>query len=337
MQQIKRRWRLLSIVLGALGTASVAAQTTEQAETEGNAGDVAKEAPATASPSRPFISTQLHSESLAAQFPGQAVWLDVGGDDRVLGLLEREIESPAKGAILILADEGQTADAALAGALRRPLASAGWAAMTLGLEPPPYPLVRARNQPPAAPKDAGEAVQSPEQGEGNATGSAETAGDAGSVIDVIDKADLDQLRQDYRDKLDAQIGAAIAHLRAQGYQRVALAGIGHGAAPVASSSLNGSGAGANEPQALIWVAPTVEAADLDALAGAQAAELQVLDLRSSRTPDRAANEHRSAVRRSGFRGYAQQQIAMQARPTAQDARQVASRISAWLQRRFVSP
>lgn len=343
MYRVNRLKWLLGIVFGMTMAASVMAQSAD------DKADTDKSSQSSSAPSenqseaetRPFISTGLSSESLAQQFPDQSVWLDTGANGQVLGLLQLETVSPAKGAVLVLADEGQTADTGLVGALRQPLAASGWATMTLGLEPPPYPVVRARSQPiqnqpmqsqpEAAPQNKGGDPSSKPAGEAPPT---ETAESDSIMIDVMDKADLDQLRQDYRDKLDSQIGAAFSHLRGQGYQRVALVGVGYGAAPMARFALGGGGQG--ELQALVWVAPEVEPSELEALAGAKPANLRLLDLRSGRAVDESANARQATLRRAGLRGYDQQRVAMAARPKAQDARQVSSRISAWLRRLFFS-
>lgn len=339
MQRIKAAVWIFGVVFGLGFASGVAAQSNETAGDAADANETASQQntpdgkPAgSKTKSRPFISTGLNSEALAAQRPDQAVWLDTGSHGRVVGLLEREAMAPAKGAVLVVADEGQTADSELAGALRQPLAAAGWATMTLGLELPPYPVIRARSLPPEAgsPEPTEEAPVT-----GSETESGQPPAESGSImIDVIDEADLDQLREDYREKLDTQVGAAISHLRGQGYQRVALVGVGRGAAPVARLAMNGIGKGQGEPQALIWAAPILDNAALETLGGARASDLRILDLQSGRASDAAASTRLSTLRRAGFRGYDQQQVAMAPRPTAKDARQVASRISAWLQRQF---
>lgn len=339
MQRIKTAVWLFGIVFGLGFASGVAAQSNE---TAGDAAEASETISQQNTPdgqsadsntqSRPFISTGLNSEALAAQRPDQAVWLDTGSNGRVLGLLEREAIAPAKGAVLILADEAQTADSELAGALRQPLTAAGWAAMTLGLEAPPYPVIRARSLPPE-PGTPAQPEKTPEDVSGAEP--AEPPPDSGSImIDVMDKVDLDQLRQDYREKLDTQVGAAVSHLRGQGYQRVALVGVGRGAAPVARLAMNGIGKGQGEPQALVLVVPILDSAALETLGGARTTDLRILDLQSSRVFDSVANTRQSTLQRTGFRGYDQQQVAMAPRPTALDARQVASRISAWLQRLF---
>ncbi|BES73429.1 hypothetical protein RE428_44470 [Marinobacter nanhaiticus D15-8W] len=334
VQRIKTAVRVIWIILSMGAASGLVAQPSNVSNASGEASD--QSAPdgeaAAESKDRPFISTGLNSEALAAQRPEQAVWLDTGSHGRALGLLERETVAPAKGAVLILAGEGQSADAELAGALRQPLAAAGWATMSLGLELPPYPIVRARSLPPES-----DAPEPPEEApaSGNDDDPEEPPADSGSImIDVMDKVDLDQLRQDYREKLDTQVGEAVSHLRGQGYQRVALVGIGRGAAPMARLAMNGIGKAQGEPQALIWVAPILESAALETLGGAGAADLRILDLESGRVSNALAGTRQSTLRRAGFRGYDRQQVAMAPRPTSMDARQVASRISAWLQRQF---
>ncbi|TBW58872.1 DUF3530 family protein [Marinobacter halodurans] len=315
------------------------------AQEAGNAGSApdpsaegasAKDAGGDTKQERPFISTGQDYEALADMRPEKTVWLDTGANGRVVGLLEQEQQMPAQGAVLILADEGQSADAGLAGALRDPLARDGWATMSLGLEAPPYPLEQARHerdlpgseQP--GPADAAGKGESGAADPGKASGAAKPGVGAGSIIDVLSNTDLNQMRKDYQHKIGAQINAAVSHLRGMGYQRVALVGVGRGAREMVSQALKGSGAGPGEPQMLAWITPTLQPSDLDAVAKASAGQLRILDLRSSLAKTESMHDQRAVIRRGGFQGYQQQRVAMARHPGRDDAGLVAGRVSSWL-------
>lgn len=93
-------------------------------------------APATESASRSLIWTGTGERSLTQTFPEAAVWLELEEGDRALGLFYPEARLPARGAVLVLSDEGETAASGVTGALAAGLASRGWAVLTLGLESP---------------------------------------------------------------------------------------------------------------------------------------------------------------------------------------------------------
>ena len=96
--------------------------------------------------SRATAVTGLGEWSLARMFPERAVWLDLDDDSRALALFQPELKTPARGALIVLANEGQTAAEGLAGGLLDTLAERGVAVMTLGLRPPPESVVRRRQQ-----------------------------------------------------------------------------------------------------------------------------------------------------------------------------------------------
>ncbi|WP_111498144.1 DUF3530 family protein [Marinobacter bohaiensis] len=348
----RRVWLMVALLLWSLS--GLAQEPDAESEPEGAAADSAGNGNDDSAPEkpveRPFVSVGLGQEALAAQRPEQAVWLDAGAGGRVLGLLERESGSEAKGAVLVLADEGQSADTALAGALREPLAEAGWATMSLGLESPPYPLVRARREllrldqmPKPREVAAGDAPVQDGAGEGDADAADPAqpqpqgepqANEDSIMIDVMARDDLDQLRNAYREQIQAQLTAAITHLRGQGYSRVALVGVGHGAALASRVAAQGVGAGPGEPALLVWVAPRLDDDDLGAVGGAP--RLRLLDLRSNASASDAPKAQKGQLKRSGMPGYQQQVLAMASPPASADAALVAGRVSGWL-RRTLSP
>lgn len=268
---------------------------------------------------RAMISSGLDSDAIAAKWPDAAVWLEPPEEDRVLALFEPEAETPAKGALVILADEGQSAASGLAGALRQPMARAGWAVMTLGLEPPPFALQQAHRQ---------QAAAAPEQ--------LQEGDDVGSVmIDVMDSVDVEELEDQYRTRIQKSLAMSVGHLEDRGYERVAVAGIGLAAGHVARMT----GAGGGDVSELIWIAPVFDHNDSAALTEwlSGGGQIRVLELHSSRAPKtmagaglRSPKQREAAFRREGIATYTRQPVAMAERPEPRDAPALANRISAWL-------
>lgn len=277
---------------------------------------------------RAMISTGLDSDAIAAKWPDAAVWLELPEEDRVLALFEPESDTPAKGALVILADEGQSSASGLAGALRQPLAQAGWAVMTLGLEPPPYALQQAHRQQAASAADVSQ--------ESAANGNGEDADNVGSVmIDVMDSVDVEELEDQYRTRIQKALAMAVGNLVDRGYERVAVAGVGMAAGHVARMASTGGG----DASAMIWIAPVFERSDSAALTEwlSGAGQISVLELHSSRASKivegaglRSPKQREAAFRREGIATYARQPVAMPERPEPRDAPALANRLSAWL-------
>lgn len=334
----KRRLVMASVMAG-LGILMAVPPVLAQSGDEGKAaasGEDAKDQSDTAGDKpapvqRPMVTTGQNNVALAARFPEDHVWLDTEDQDRALGLMTLESNTPTRGAVLILADEGQTADSELAGALREPLARAGWAAMTLGLQPPPYPVIRARQQPNPAVTDKPEVDGTIDGTEGNAAlaqaGDDEAKGDSSVMIDVMPEDALDEMEKDYQARIGAYLQAGVTYLKGQGYERVLLVGIGHGASEVTSQALAGPGAGENEVQGLVWVAPAATGDLADALS--EADNLKVLELDSHLASGSEGKARQAKLSRAGFIGYQRQLLAMSVRPQARDGRQIANRIVGW--------
>lgn len=300
----------------------------EAVESQGEPMNVS-EAEAEAEARRAMISTGLDSNAIAAKWPDAAVWLEPPDEDRVLALFESEVDTPAKGALVILADEGQSAATGLAGALREPMVRTGWAALTLGLEPPPYELQQAYRQ---------RGVSAPEVSqESAANGNDEEAGNAGSVmIDVMDSVDVEELEDQYRTRIQKVLSVAVKHLADRGYERVAVAGVGRAAGHVARMAGAAERAEVSEQ---IWIAPVFypgeSAAVTEWVSGA--GQIRVLELHSSRVPESTGwagfttpKQREAAFRREGYTSYTRQPVAMAARPLPRNAPALANRLSAWL-------
>jgi hypothetical protein len=277
---------------------------------------------------RPMISTALDSEAIAAKWPDAAVWLELPDEDRVLALFQPEADTPAKGALVILADEGQSAASGLAGALRLPMARAGWALLTLGLEPPPYAVQQFYRQ---------QAATAPGRSlEGGTSDNNEGTDAAGAVmIDVMDSVDVEELEDQYRNRIQKALSVAVRNLVDRGYDSVAVAGIGLAAGHVARMARAGGG----DVSALIWVAPVFDRNDSATLTEwlSGAGQFRVLELHSSRAPEVMAGaglnspkEREAAFRRAGITIYARQPVAMAERPGPRNAPALANRLSAWL-------
>lgn len=308
---------LLTIVLALLVSPWALAQ--DQEGSGGEAGDKANSSDGERQ--REMISTGLGSEAIAREWPDAAVWLELPEDGRVLALFEPEAGGRAKGALIVLADEGQSAASGLAGALRKPMAKAGWAILTIGLEPAPYAVQQTRRQ-----QDA-----SSEEPRGDNSDS--TGEDSDSVmIDVINNVDVDELDDRYQARIQDTLTAAVGYLEERDYGPVALAGIGQGASHVTRLAVDGG-----EVAALVWIVPRFPRDQTKTLPEkiAEAGSLRVLELHSSRQSadgeTRSPADRAAAFKRSGIDRYSRQPVAMPERPEARDAPALANRLSAWLE------
>lgn len=317
---VTRLLLVLAIVI-VVGAPAVSAQEDEESqgeETQASASDRR----------RAMISTGLDSEAIAARWPDAAVWLEPPDEDRVLALFEPEKETPASGALLILADEGQSVASGLAGALRQPMARAGWAVMTVGLEPPPYAVQQARRQ---------QAITDAEMSRSNAGNGGTGNTDAGEsiMIDVMDGVDVEELEDQYRTGIQKTLSVAVGDLKDKGYDRVAVAGIGTASGHVARMAPTAGG----DVSALVWIAPVFARSDSSDLTEwlSEAGQIRVLELHSSRAPEvaegaglRSPKEREAAFRRADITAYTRQPVAMSDRPEPRDAPALANRLSAWL-------
>ncbi|WP_404365280.1 DUF3530 family protein [Marinobacter sp.] len=314
----------LGVVLMAwLFAGAVGAEETAETGSPGSASQ----------PERLSLSLGLNPEALAERYPDQALWLDTPEHGRAVVLFEREHRGDARGALLILADEGQTAGTQLAGALREPLARKGWAAMSMGLPPMPMALRQGleakrerSDQGASGPSPGDESTADSERGEADR----EDGGEASVMIDVMAGEDLADLSDIYTQGIQAHLAAALRELRRQGYERLVLAGIGRGAEHVTRQAM----AGGEGQLSLVWIAPVFQ---FDG-EGTLAAELQtagsidLLDLVSSRQDIRYARERAALMQRQQISSYSQQRLAMPGVPVSRNAGQVVNRMLAWLGR-----
>ena len=275
-------------------------------------------------PERGMVSSGLDSANLALAYPGQAVWLESERSGRGFALFEPEQTARAEGALLLLADEGQSANAGLAGAIRAHFGEAGWASMTLGLPAMPLALEQARRE------RRGQPAMADKEEDGETEAEAEAA-PASIMIDVMDSDELDKMEADYRAGVQAHLVAAVGDLTERGYSRLVLVGVGRGAAHMISLADKGPA----KPAALVMITPEFEADEQASMfASLKAAQgLPVLDIVSSRPGRPVARKRQSRMKREGVTGYQQQAAAIGARPLPRDAQGLANRITAWLQPR----
>ncbi|MEX2476303.1 DUF3530 family protein [Marinobacter sp.] len=292
-------WLILTLTLGLAG----AAVGEEEAETVATP----------AQKQRAVVSSGLGSDVIAAQRPDTAIWLDLEGDGAELALFEPELEAPAKGAVLMLADEGQSAASELLGALGEPFAANGWGVMTLGLEAPPYELQRAWRL-----ADA----RRPERQED------ESQDPSSVMIDVMEDGELEDAEDQYRTRIQDRLSAAATNLQERGYERIVLVGVGAAAMHVARSAAAGTG------DQLIWVAPRFYPADESALGEllASVGALPVLDMHSARPQVASLSPRKRAARlkKAGAQGYQLQLVGTGVRPEPREAAMLANRIQSWL-------
>jgi len=266
---------------------------------------------------RSQVLSGLGEWSLAQQYPGQARWLNLEDDRRILALFRPELTAPGHGALIVLADEGQTAGQAVLGGLRVALAERGVAVLTLGLEAAPEPVRQSRVQPRLA------GVRQVENGAG------EQADDS-LMINVVGDDRVDELLASYRGRVRELLNAAHAQLSDNGYQAISVAGIGWSASHVTRWA-----EGRNDLSSVIWLAPRFSDGDLAALPEILSGERRwpILDLQPSNGAGRQAGVERSAsLARQSVSGYQYQKVALASPPQAKDADRLASRISAWLAR-----
>ncbi|MAB54020.1 MULTISPECIES: DUF3530 family protein [Marinobacter] len=290
------------------------------------------EKPAGAAVERPLISTGLDSDAIARIWPDSSIWLEPPEEEPVLALFEPESETPAKGALVILADEGQSPASGLAAALRQPMARAGWAVMVVGLETPPYELQEARRQRDfGSPEDAG----MPETDAADET-SEKSVDDESVMIDVMASEDVEALASQYRARIQKALAAAVGNLVGRGYSRVAMAGVGRAAGHVTHAA---TASGGQDVSALVWIAPVFDQSDSKALAESlgESGALKVLELYSARSSldaggatQRSPKQREAAFRRAGIAGYSRQPVAMAEQPQPREAQALTNRVSAWL-------
>jgi hypothetical protein len=312
---LKSQWGLSLLLSGLMlvfSSAVLAQQDGEQPQTD---TEPAAEAPAS---KRFSVTTGLGEWALASQYPEQAVWLELEAGSRALALFRPEQQVPARSAMIVLANEGQTADEAIVGALRRTLPNDGMAVMTLGLRAPPDVLRQSRQS---------RKVPAPGDGEdGGSEGDNPTGENTSSVmIDVAAPEDLEALAENYQNSVGSLLDAAAAALRDRGYERLLVLGVGWSADYVTEWA-----AAQDRLAGVIWLAPAFTPDRMTALTEvlAEGRNWRLLDLHGT-SSQAAARERAAELARAEVEQYRRLPLPMASPPNAADADGIANWVSAW--------
>lgn len=301
MRRVQRCWMRAGRVLGvwALMLGPALAQSPAPADAEPS-----PEAP------RLAVHTGLAEGALQRRFPDRVRWLEPEGGGQTLALWFPEGRPDARGALVLMANEGESAGTDLVLAVAEALADAGWAVLTLGLEPPTE-SVRARLE--RAPTVPG---QTPPPA-------------PGVMIDVLATPASEGAEADYRARVQGQLQAAVAWLAGQGYGPLGAVGIGRAAFYVVAPDL-----GQASVPFRVWVAPAFYPGCESELAQRLAAPqgLALLELYPV-VEARSGRARWVTARRAGFSDYQRQPVAMAVPPGPAAAQALANRILAWLGRR----
>ncbi|WP_228152844.1 DUF3530 family protein [Marinobacter guineae] len=262
-----------------------------------------------------LIWTGTGERGLSQTFPEAGVWLELEEGERALGLFYPEIRLPARGAVVVLADEGETAASGLAGAMARALSARGWAVLTLGLEASSPALQRILVRP---------VVSAPGQ-EVNDEAPTESV-----MIDVMQPENADDLEARYRNRISQVLEAGLAELIDRGYETPVLLGIGRASIHVTNRILEGASA-----SALVWVAPRFYPVDrVDLPERLASLGIALLDLHPAGSRgDEAGWSTGEKLLRAGVGGYQRQPIPWFSPPSVALGDVIASRVAAWLESR----
>ncbi|MBK1873098.1 MULTISPECIES: DUF3530 family protein [Marinobacter] len=290
---------LLAFMLAVAGTSALAQDQDKDAEP----------APSASTEVRGVVSSGQGEWGLSQRFPDSALWLELEDGTRTLALFWPEMETPARGAVIILADEGENAESGLAGALARELTHRKLAVLSLGLETPPAALKRILERPQLAPEAKPEG-QSPEAA-------------IPTTIDVMAVEAPGDQETAYRERIRDELAAGAAELNTREYELVALVGIGRGSNHVVSYA-----AGLGTPPALIWAGPKFYPGDAERLAPTleKASVPRILELSSSGE----GSDRRASLARAGVQGFSLQPVGSGTGFVPRDGKALAGRIAAWL-------
>ncbi|WP_298452519.1 DUF3530 family protein [uncultured Marinobacter sp.] len=297
------RWRIsgcLLIVMLAVGSTPAIAQ---------DQGADAEPPSSAATEARGVVSSGLGEWGLSQRFPDSALWLELEDGARTLALFWPEMETPARGAVIILADEGENAESGLAGALARELTYRKLAVLSLGLEAPPAALEKILERPRIAPEAKPEG-QSPDA-------------DSPATIDVMAVEAPGDQEAAYRERIRDELAAGAAELTTREYELVAVVGIGRGSNHVVTYA-----AELGAPPALIWVGPKFYPGDAGQLSATleKAAVPRILELSLSGD----GGERKASLARAGVQGFSLQAVGSGTEFLPRDGKALAGRIAAWL-------
>lgn len=274
-------------------------------------GGPSEPAQVTASKARGFVVSGLGEQKLSKRFPDATLWLDLDDGAHALALLWPEREAPARGGLIILADEGGNAESGLTGTLARELARRNFAVLTLGLESPSLALEAVLERPVEAP----ELDLAPSDRNSNAISPA--------TIDVMASETGDKLEAAYRERIREQLVAGVSAFEERDQELVAVVGIGRGSNHV---MLNAAELGGSP--AMIWISPKLYPKDASKLAMAldKASVSRILELSSSDEYE----QRRAGLKRARVEGFSLQLMGSGDLSSPRHGKAVAGRISAWL-------
>lgn len=293
-------WLALALLIGGVSPAHGQDKSQSLAPVQASAGKV-----------RGSVESGLGEQKLSQRLPDSALWLDLEGGARTLALLWPERAVPARGGLIILADEGGNAEAGLTGALARELAGRNFAVLTLGLEVPPLAIEQVLERP-VAMLDLN-------------PGPVEKASEAASraTIDVMASEAAGELEAAYRSRIRAQLVAGVAALEKRDYELTAVVGLGRGSNHVVLYA-----AEMGRSPALVWVAPKLYPNDSKKLAGAleKASVTRILELSSSDEREQL----KARPTRTGVEDFSLQLMGSGDLLLPRHGKALAGRISAWL-------
>jgi len=260
---------------------------------------------------RGSVVSGLDEQKLSQRFPDSALWLGLEDGARTLAMLWPEREAPARGGIIILADEGGNAESGLTGTLARELAHRNFAALTLGLESPPLAIEQILERPIAMSALGPEPAKQDTESANPATIDV-MASDAGSNLEIA-----------YRSRIREHLVAGVAALEKRGYELTAVVGLGRGSNHIVLSASEMGGS-----PALVWVAPKLYPNDSKKLAGAleQASVPRILELSSSDERE----QRKAGLKRARVEGFSLQLMGSGDLLVSRNGKALAGRISAWL-------
>lgn len=267
------------------------------------------QAPATEA--RGAVMSGLGEQKLSQRFPDAARWLDLEDGARALAMFWPAREAPARGGLIILADEGGNAESGLTGTLARELARRNFAVLTLGLESPSLAVERILERPAAEPVSDSE------------LGGPSLDINSPATIDVMATETADDAEIAYRSHIRSQLLAGVAELEARDEELVALVGLGRGSNHVVLNARELGGS-----PAMIWVNPRLYPQDAENLAGAleKASVPRILELSSSDEYE----QRRAGLKRARVEGFSLQLMGSADLLSARHGKSLAGRMSAWL-------
>ncbi|WP_100638035.1 DUF3530 family protein [Marinobacter salexigens] len=290
---------LLVVMLASVG---VQAFAQDQVDGAGPAESVASEV-------RGVVSSGMGEWGLSQRFPDSVLWLELEDGARTLALFWPEMETPVRGAVIILADEGENAGSGLAGTLARELTHRKFAVLSLGLEPPSVALEKMLERPQVAP-EAGP--------EGGSQGAPVRA-----TIDVLETEAPSDLEVAYRERIREELVAGAVELGKREYDFLAVIGIGRGSNHVVAYA-----AELGAPPALVWAQPKFYSRDAGQLAETleKASVPRILELSSSS----GGEQRKASLARAGVQGFSLQAVGSGTVFLPRDGKALAGRIAAWL-------